>query len=242
MKLYNMDCLKYLETCEPVKCIFMDPPDNIGLKYASYSDNLDSTTYFRWLESVINAALHKCDILWVSYNQKYDLQMSGMLPSLLTRRGVLWKCRKIIWYFTFGLYTGDDYTASFRPILRISNPNATYYPGAYRVTSERMRKGDSRAAGPKIPNDVWEVPRVAPGHPDRRDWHPTQHPADIYSRIIKYSCLPVEAFVDLFAGSGSCFSAGRSVNHGNMVGVELDPYYCNKIPETFPFVSLVTNT
>ena len=92
-----------------------------------------------------------------------------------------------------------------------------------------MRIGDSRAAGPKVPSDVWNFPRVAGTHAERKAWHPTQHPVVIYDRIMKYSCKPGDLFVDYFAGTGTAFRAGLLNPTLRVTGIEQSEFYCDQL-------------
>src|SRR5579872_4627516 len=71
---------------------------------------------------------------------------------------------------------------------------AKLYPDAIRIPSARMDQGDKRAAGPRVPGDVWDFPRVVGNAKERQPWHPTQHPVALYDRVIKYSCGPGDYF------------------------------------------------
>ncbi len=82
-----------------------------------------------------------------------------------------------------------------------------------RIESARMALGDPRAAGPKIPDDVWDFPRVTGNSKERRSWAPNQHPVGLITRIFKMSGGKV---LELFTGSGSAITAARRV------GVDLD--------------------
>jgi DNA modification methylase len=82
-----------------------------------------------------------------------------------------------------------------------------------------MELGDPRAAGPKIPDDVWdfvdswEFPRVTGNSKERKRWAPNQHPVLLVERIFKMSGDPV---LELFTGSGSAIQAARNL------GIKLD--------------------
>lgn len=93
-------------------------------------------------------------------------------------------------------------------------PTAKLRPNNIRVVSRRMEIGDARAAGPKVPDDVWEFPRIPGNSKERRPWHPTQHPEDLIRRIICLHTDPGDTVVDLFGGTGTtvrvCEQIGRS--------------------------------
>lgn len=225
MKLVEGDCEEYLTKMQPVKCIFMDPPDNIGLKYANYNDN--RVDYFSWLARLVSLALSRSKILWLSYHQKHDLDVARILNTYVGSRIT----KKIIWRYTFGQYNDKDFASGYRPIWLIREKNAETFGDRIREESERMRLGDARTVHRegRHPDDVWDFPRVVGNSPGRRSWHPTQHPVILYDRVMKYSCGTGDEFVDLFAGSGTCFYAGRLNPDVKITGVEIDSEYCKHL-------------
>lgn len=219
-QLFEGDCLQFLDTIEHVKCIFADPPDNIGLKYDGYIDKRDD--YYAWLTRIIKRSLEKCDIFWLSYHMLHDLEVTSVIKSSIYNA----EYRRIIWRYTFGQYRDGDFASGYRNIVMIKRDGACYYPDAIREPSIRMEIGDKRAAGPRVPDDVWDFPRVVGNSIERCPWHPTQHPVVIYNRIMRYSCIATDTFVDLFAGTGTCFRANGGCD---VVGCEISPKYCERL-------------
>lgn len=231
--LVNGDCLNYMKTLSDnsVECVFLDPPDNVGLAYASYKDW--KPFYLEWLEDVVGEACRVGMTTWVSYYYQYDLDVSNMVVNkfILTHD---W--RKIIWRYTFGQYNSKDFASGYRILLRLCKRDvAIMRPEAILEESERQRIGDKRAVTTgRVPDDVWDFPRVTGNSVERCPWHPTQHPVVIYDRIMKYSCNNPTAqgnigFLDLFAGTGTCFRA-ELLNPGvKTIGVEIDSSYCERI-------------
>lgn len=244
-KIINSDCLDYLDSMPKIKLIIADPPDNIGLSYNAYRDVKDREHYYLWLERILYEATFKCDVLWFSYNQIHDLKMCSILESLLRRFRASWSWRKILWHYTFGAYNDRDFTSCFRPMFCLCSPTAKLDVDSIREESVRQQIGDLRASGPKVPGDVWEYPRVVGNSLERQSWHPTQHPVSLYLRILKYALGRDEDFVDLFAGSGTCFRAAYLYQKlgwlGHCTGVEIDKKYCDKILETHTWVQNVDN-
>lgn len=224
-KIVQGDCLAVLPTLAPVKTIFADPPDNIGLEYSEYKDKLDPQHYYLWLIELVRLSLQRCDIFWLSYNQIHDLPLMSALATFLRTERPTWTFKKIIWMYTFGQYNDNDFGPGYRPIIRLMKYNAVGFPDAVREESERMRLGDARSTGLRVPSDCWEFPRVVGNSRERQPWHPTQHPVVLYERIMRYSGGP---FVDLFAGSGTCFRAG-ALTGIDVTGVEIDTNYCNHL-------------
>jgi hypothetical protein len=231
--IFNMDCGLFLNSCGPLGCVFMDPPDNLGLGYNGYEDKLPPAAYYGWLESLLVRAMKRSPIVWLSYYYKHDLVVSAIVERLLRDHFGAWKWRKILWRFTFGQYRDNDFTNGYRPMLLLTGHGARLHWDAIRLESERMRLGDPRAAGPRIPDDVWEIPRVTGNSHERRDWHPTQHPEALMERVLKLSVTGDQRFVDLFGGTGTTLRVSRRLGLNASV-VELDPYYCKKMSEEIP--------
>ena len=80
--------------------------------------------------------------------------------------------------------------------------------------------------GDRKMSDVWEIERD-----DTADYeHPTQKPAEIPARAIKYSCPRGGVVFEPFTGSGSTIIAAQ--NEGRTCyAMEIDPAYCAVILE-----------
>jgi len=224
--LYHGDCMELLEVHPPVKAIFMDPPDNIGLEYSSFRDRIED--YYGWIERLLLRAVLKAEVIWLSYNHVHDLEIKHSIRQILRHRHPSWSCREFLWTYTFSQYTEKDCAQSFRPIVRLTKPGCQLYPDAIRIASERMLIGDTRAAGPKVPNCVWEFPRVVGNSAERRSWHPTQHPEKLIQRMMLFSCSPHERWLDCFAGSGTSFRVKAMCE---VTGCEISEDYCQRLSE-----------
>jgi len=203
--------------------VFMDPPDNLGLDYGVDDNKVD---YYMWLESVILNAMYLAPIVWVSYYHRHDIEIKSRLHWILKKLKPSWEARTIIWRFTFGQYNDKDCANGYRPILRLSNPGVKWTVDSIRVASRRMEMGDPRAKGPRVPDDVWEFPRIVGNSPERRKWMPTQHPEALLERIVKMSIPPQEScghlrstyeikkprVLELFSGSGTMIRVAKKLN------------------------------
>ena len=232
--LYHADCLELLDSrvLEPVKAIWLDPPDNLGLGYDGYCDKLAPQDYYGWLERLLLRCFLKAQVIWLSFHHSHDLEIKYMVRNILKHRHPSWDAKQFLWIFTFSQYDDHDCAVSHRPILRLTRVEATLYPDAIRVTSERMLLGDSRAAGPRVPDTLWSFPRVVGNSRERRSWHPTQHPEALVQRMMLFSCNSFETWLDCFCGTGTSFrvvSAG-----GPVIGCEQSAYYCEQIVKDNP--------
>lgn len=226
--IYNGEAIDLLECIEtPVSLIMADPPDNLGLDYGPcYKDK--RYDYYQWLELVVRRALPKCKTLWLSYYHAHDFEITHFVREIIKDVHRSFEPKKFIWRFTFGQYQDTDCGSGFRFLLRLRRPDAVHNVDAIRVPSARMESGDSRAAGPRVPDDVWDFPRVVGNAKERRPWHPTQHPNVLYERIIKLSSNPNDVCVDLFGGTGTMIRTCRALVRRPLIS-EINPDYCNHI-------------
>jgi DNA modification methylase len=235
-QLHNLDCLDFLTQFKgKVPLLFADPPDNLGLKYDEYVDKRPADDYYNFIDIMIRKALCIADCVWISYYWEHDLEISYRLQSFLRRERSSVRAKKCIWRYTFGQYTDGDFASGFRYLLRLSKPQAKFRPDAIKVPSRRMELGDSRASGPRVPDDVWEIPpdifdfpRVVGNSDERRSWHPTQHPEAVLRRIILMHSDKGDSVIDLFGGTGTTLRVCEQVGRTALIS-EISKDYCHRI-------------
>lgn len=229
--VYNMDAMAFLDDVPAgqVKAMFADPPDNIGLDYGlgKGEDKMPASTYYAWLELLILKAMLKCKVLVLSYYHKHDLTVSGIVGRVLRDRHPSWAWQKAMWHFTFGQYNPNGLTNNWRPILILTAPSAELHYDAIKIVSSRAVIGDARAPADGLRGDVdvWSIPRVVGNSPERRAWHPTQHPEELMSKIMRLCGSP---FVDLFGGTGTTIRVAKRLGVQASC-VELSRDYASRI-------------
>lgn len=224
IEILQGDCLKILPTLPKATMIWADPPDNLGVKYAGVSDKREN--YDDWLWDIMCVGLAQSDIFWLSYYYKYQ---GNVLKYASIRFTVEW--RQFIWRFTLGHHRHTDCGNGYRPILRLIRPDAKLYPDAIRVESARQKMGDKRAdPRGRVPDDVWEFPRVCGTFHERKKWHPNQHPKDLLRRMVLFSTQPGDLVIDMFAGTGNMLEVCKKLGR-DCIGIELSDFYCDKIRE-----------
>lgn len=226
--LIHGDCQKYLDGIRHVQCIIADPPDNLGLGYDGFDDH--RVDYYEWLGKIIRSSAEKCNHFWLSYYHRHDLAISSIVYDLTRRRGLDW--HKYLWRFTFGQHKESDCGNGYRTILRISQPGESLNTRSISVPSKRQTVYHDKRANPdgRIPDDVWDFPRVTGNSHERRIWHPTQHPVAVYARILRLSTQPGDSVVDLFAGTGTLFRANDGYAEGerrNVTAIDISASYCD---------------
>ncbi len=226
IRLFHAEALKFLENSSHYDAIFMDPPDNLGLDYNGFFDK--RIDYYEWLRAVIFEAMRHAPVVWISYYWKHDLKVKAFVSSLIGN----WDARTFIWRFTFGQYRTTDCANGYRPILRLNRPGIKWTTDKIRIPSKRMLLGDPRAAGPRVPDDVWDFPRVVGNSPERRAWMPTQHPEALLRRII--GMTPGSKWLELFTGSGTMLRViGMTPGSKWLDTVELSKQTVSKLADEF---------
>lgn len=222
--IYNGDSMSLLAACKGkhIPLMFADPPDNLGLEYHGMIDRVPPEQYNLFLAKLFEGIYAAASVSWLSYYNRHD----PIIMSQVHEHN--WK--KIIWRFTFGQNQQREFGSGYRPILRLTQPGVSLSDaiGAIRIESARQRLGDSRANPEgRVPDDVWDFPRVTGNAIERRQWHPTQHPEALLDRIVQSSYLPgtCRLLIDLFAGTGSML---RVAEHLGIpaIGCEQSPHYC----------------
>lgn len=228
MSVYLGDAIGYLRTItDHRRMSMMDVPDNIGLAYDGFTDHMPIGMYYKWIEELVSYALLRTDIVVFTYNAIHDFAISSILYRVARPK------QKIIWTWTFGQYQDEKLTASWRPIVILGDD--LNYDGI-RIASSRMNIGDKRAAGPRVPGNVWSYPRVTGNSPERRPWHVTQLPEAMMDRIIILTCMrtekgrtvPIGDCLDLFAGSGTAGLSCKKLGVG-YTGIEISRAYYEKL-------------
>lgn len=228
--VYQGDCLDMLAELKRVPLIIADPPDNLGLGYDEYKDKRKSDDYYRWLEQVSREALRVADCFWLSYYWQHDLEIKYFIRKLLKFERPSIQAKTFIWRYTFGQYVDTDCGSGFRYLLRLMKPSARLNVDSIRVPSKRMELGDSRASGPRVPDDVWEFSRVVGNAEERRPWHPTQHPQDLIRQIMLLNSNPNDLVVDLFGGTGTTLRVAKQIGRRSLIS-EISPQYVKHISD-----------
>jgi len=232
-QLFQGDCLEVLENLSlenlsGVVCIFADPPDNIGTKYADHADKMCDSGYIYWLDECLDTFISLADIVWLSYNAKWCFEVGHVVRSILN----YWKfvqARQCIQTFTFGQHRQTDFANCYRPLLLLKKKSAIVYPDQIRIPSWRQLNGDKRAdPRGRVPGDVFDFPRVTGNSKQRRPWCPTQLHEGLVERCIKYSTKEGDIVLDPFAGTGTTLRVCEKTNR-KCILIEKSPTYCLEI-------------
>jgi DNA modification methylase len=225
--LINVDVLDGLAAVRdehgPARLIFTDPPYNIGIDYGAgeKADRLPDDEYLGWVSDWIRLCvdcLTDDGSLWVMIGDEYaaDYHATMKFHGLTIRS---W----IKWYETFGVNCSNTFNRTSRHIFyAVKSPKSfVFNPEPVTRPSDRQTKyGDSRAAaGGKLWDDVWQIPRLTGTCAERIPDFPTQLPLALVEPIVLCASMPGDLIVDPFNGSGTTGVA--AVRNGRKyVGVE----------------------
>jgi hypothetical protein len=221
--IVNDDCLGVLPRLPEARMVFLDPPDNLGVKYNGFRDRMEDEIYYQWLDHVVYWAWRKAPIVWISHYYRHTPRLMRELPEYVPGA----ELRLFFWRFTFGQHQQRDCGNGYRPLLRLSRPGVPWHTDAIRVPSARQRNGDKRAdPRGRVPDDVWEFSRVCGTFRERRPWAQNQHPEALMERVIKLSCTPGDLVID---GFGHSFTTARVCRRLGIdcVSVEISRDYCS---------------
>ena len=188
-------------TIDNVDLIICDPPDNIGLKYNGFKDRIPKAEYEDnlriWLTLI--ADLTEGPIFF-TFNERWTREVENAIEY-----AGIDIIQRLQWYFTFGQdqTRNGKYALCCRPIYWL---NSDYVrPEQIKIPSARQVKyNDKRAAkGGKMPENIWQFPRICGNNRERRKYCPTQLPEALVERIIKGHCLSGGRVLDPFLGSGT---------------------------------------
>jgi len=245
-QLFNVNCLDFLaESDRRWDTIFADPPDNIGLKYDAYDDNLPDSDYIDLLRKWLFLFTERSRCVWFSYNAKWWAHVGRVVTELEGRYGKQIETKPCVQIFTFGQHNHNDLGNNHRPLLRIRWSDSPLYPDAIRVESWRQKHGDKRAdPRGRVPgdvfrcdgiddelamaisdDDVYDFTRVVGNSKQRRKWHKTQLNEGLVARCIKLTTAQGEHVFDPFGGTGTTMRVCHQLDRACTL-TEIDRGYC----------------
>ncbi len=229
----SIDILKNYIKNNSVDLIFVDPPYNIGKKFANFIDKWPSDEdYAEWCYKWIDICIKKLK----QNGSMYIMSSTQATPYLdLYIRKKMSILSRIIWsYDSSGVQAKKYYGSLWEPILFcVKNKNEyTFNADAILVeakTGAKRKLIDYRGVTPKpyntkkVPGNVWEFPRVR-YRMNEYENHPSQKPEALLERIIKASSNVGELVLDPFAGTFTTCQVAKKLNRRS-IGIELQEEY-----------------
>jgi site-specific DNA-methyltransferase (adenine-specific) len=212
-----------------VSLAFVDPPYNFGVDYGpgKSADKLSPEEYLCRMEILIRQCV-RCltndGCLWFLCPERWADDIGIMLSSHLPRRN------RIIWRETFGQYRETSFPSGHRHLFYHVKDlkRSPFYIDTIRVPSQRMLAGDKRAAGPRVPDDVWEIPRLVGNAAERIAEHPCQLPEELLERIVLSASRPGDLVFDPNAGTGTTLRVAQRLGR-RYLGIEKEQRFVTVI-------------
>lgn len=241
-KVIHQDCLAGLEVIEDesVDVIVTSPPYNIGIKYASYNDQLIQSEYLQWLDAVFIQLRRVMKpaasfFLNVGNQNKHPWLtmevMSVARPHFHLQNNIVW---------AKSLTIGEDSVGHFKPInspryLNNVHESLFHLTKTGVVAIDRLAVGvpfkdksniarfghtkDRRCAG-----NIWYVPYKTVQSKGEKFNHPASYPVELVERCLKLHGGDDLMVLDPFLGTGTTLVAAQNLNHRG-IGFELDTGY-----------------
>ncbi len=209
--LINDDVMTGLESVRdnhgPARLIFTDPPYNIGIDYGdgAEADSMPHDKFVGWCKDWL-ALCRECltddGSLWLMTCDEVAAE------SCLILKDLGFNIRNWIkWYETFGVNCSGKFNRTSRHIFYATMHKRAMVWNAEPVSrpSDRQTKyNDKRAAaGGKIWDDVWQIPRLTGSCEERIPTFPTQLPLALVEPIVLCASELGDLVVDPFNGSGT---------------------------------------
>jgi len=216
-----LDVLKSEIAPESIDLVFVDPPYNIGKKFADFHDKWPSDKEYaewahQWLAECVRV-LKASGTLYVMTSTQampyFDLYLRKMVTIL----------SRIVWHYdSSGMQARKYYGSVYEPILYcVKNPAAyTFNADDIKVeakTGAQRKLIDYRKPVPapyntkKVPWNVWYYPRVR-YHMDEYEEHPSQKPEALLERIVRASSNEEDIVLDPFAGTFTTAAVAKRLN------------------------------
>ncbi|MGV6810148.1 MAG: adenine-specific DNA-methyltransferase [bacterium] len=234
--IYHGDALKVMKESVPdesVDLIFVDPPYNIGKKFADFHDKWPSdAAYAQWAYAWID----ECIRILKPTGTMYLMTSTQAMPYFdLYVRDQLSILSRVIWsYDSSGVQAKKYYGSMYEPILHCVKNQKSYCFNADAIlveakTGAKRKLIDYRGDKPKpyntkkVPGNVWEFPRVRYRMDEYED-HPSQKPEALLERIIKASSHLGDTVFDPFSGTFTTAAVAKSLGRKS-ISIELqEPY------------------
>lgn len=218
---------------ESVDLVFIDPPYNIGKKFASTNDKWNSDEdYLDWCYKWIDICIKKLK----KNGSLYIMTSTQFMPYFdIYIRSKLEILSRIVWnYDSSGVQAKNYYGSMYEPILFCVKDKKNYCFNSADIMVEAKSGAkrhliDYRKAVPapynteKVPGNVWNFPRVR-YRMDEYENHPTQKPVALLERIIKASSNKGDTVLDPFSGTFTTSFVADSLGRKS-IGIDISEEY-----------------
>lgn len=236
--LYEGDVRDLLSSLpdESVQLVVTSPPYNLGKEYEERTSLSDYREFHREVvNELVRVLKPEGSICWEIGNYVDDgeiLPLDYIFHDLMSSHDLQLRNR-IIWRFRHGLHCSkrfsgrhevilwytksDDYVFNLDPVRAPQRyPNKKHYKGPNKGEESCHPLG-------KNPGDVWDIPNVKHGHPEKTD-HPCQFPVELVERLVLALADEGDRVLDPFAGVGTTNVAAIKRDRKS-IGAETEPEY-----------------
>lgn len=234
--IYHGEALEVMKNEIPdgsVDLVFVDPPYNIGKKFADFHDKWPSDAeYAKWAYEWID----ECIRILKPTGTMYLMTSTQAMPYFdLYVRDKLTILSRIVWsYDSSGVQAKKYYGSMYEPILHCVKNQKSYCFNANDIlveakTGAKRKLIDYRGDTPKpyntkkVPGNVWEFPRVRYRMDEYED-HPSQKPEALLERVIRASSNAGDTVLDPFSGTFTTAAVAKLLGR-NSISIESQESY-----------------
>lgn len=234
--IFHGDALKILSTeiaSGSVDIVFIDPPYNIGKKFANFYDKWESDKeYVKWAYKFLD----ECIRILKPNGTLYVMASTQAMPYFdIYLREKLVILSRIIWHYdSSGVQATKYFGSMYEPILHCVKDRNNYVFNSNDIkveakTGSQRKLIDYRKAVPslynteKVPGNVWYFPRVRFQMKEYEN-HPSQKPESLLERIILASSNEGSLLVDPFAGTFTSAAVAKRLGR-NSISIESQEEY-----------------
>lgn len=204
------------------------PPYNVGIQYASYSDDRTYEEYRAWLRTVWKALLPvlvpggRFALNVAPTSIKNFRPIHHDLTRDLTDLGMLLRT-EIIWYKqTMGRRTawGSWRSPSNPHVIPSWEYVLVFSKDSYRLPGDPGRIDISASEFQRSSDGFWRIP------PERnRRGHPAPFPWELIQRLVRFYSYRENVVLDMFGGTGTVAAVARA-NGRHFISIDASAEYC----------------
>lgn len=228
-----LDILPSEISSESVGLIFLDPPYNIGKKFANFYDKWASEEeYVKWAYKLLDECLR----ILKPNGSLYVMTSTQAMPYFdLYLRQKMVILSRIVWHYdSSGVQATKYFGSMYEPILHCVKDKNSYIFNSDDIkieakTGAQRKLIDYRKAVPsqynieKVPGNVWYFPRVR-YRMEEYENHPSQKPESLLERIILASSDEGSLILDPFAGTFTSAAVAKRLGR-NSISIESQEEY-----------------
>jgi site-specific DNA-methyltransferase (adenine-specific) len=227
-KVYLGNCIEIMKTLpeKSIDLVFADPPFNIGIKYDIHNDNMSYDEYYNWSEKWIRESyrlLKDNGTIYIAIGDEFAAEINIILKKI----GFYFR-NWIVWYYTFGQNQRKKFNRAHTHILYFTKDKEQFIfnDKDIRIPSARQLIYKDKRANPigKMPDDVWQFPRVCGTFKERIYKHPCQMPENLLELIIKTSSNENNLVFDPFGGTGTTAAVSKKLKR-DYITIEISKEY-----------------